>query len=1064
LDAAFEAENGEKSLFYFEEQPDSTTSTTSNENHDGDEKDDQENFKVACDLLRSSVPRQNLWAARTIRNSLWKDLREYKQQKASSQPNSRRAYPVTLAVSLRCLLDSQVTQRSNNGYALHSYVLQSFYLLLRMKVVADHDVDLEITNDNPTTCHAIYQMWYANDAVPSTPVDQCYQGGGSTQVKPMSVQGHDNVAYASSSSSESAVQDGESFQRDPLWTLLSKMRLIPRLANLMRSKVSTAPSLLKLPNEGVSALCGILAMISQRSAGAASAIAQHETLTSDLLTAALEENEEDASSTVDPTVALPVVILFSVVARQSDVAASAISEHTDDLLTKMLSINATTISNNKGILECQRWTLILWRTLLRYGYGISSLEMVLTMTTSQRSLGFAQWPCRTEFFSCLSTMLRNKDADVSVVWMLVSTMQSSVTCLEELSKTLSAAMAADTMLASDILALTTCLDFLRTYQEAAASDNAHSSDNVTTMPMKEVRRIQDALSELYTCEFVSRAFHMSVRGILLDGVAHDTSLGRDSEAAMSMFVSTYASVLERDTSRVWLNKGKLLKLLAEAMVSEAQNASSSSSKSELAGDALARLAWRNHSHSSILKLLLTQGSEFLSGDAALISLAATFALMGRFQLGDEAVAQTLIEATPAVFGQLSFSGSVSELVAMLLRGLTSSNDSKAQLDHSSRIHEYFGDPLTPESKLSSLRTVISGPSIQSSNFLFPVGRYWLWKVLAGSTEDSQGDASEALYNFLRVLDAACRSIVALEAADAAGQCLYGSKVDAGGKLYYVMNLCLQEEQLLDHEEILNMAEKLVVRYGGQFDHTAALTFLKECSYHAAGINEDMEVLTAEEQRLKDWLLGDTSKAKKDLTNFVNDICNAYTNYGAQYGEFFPRCVRVFLLPAFPAKHRCDLMKRLEGLLHLFTIESDDADEIFCKSLDTYLYLPGDGSGYPDEDTEWLDALAGLFPKGCAHRADMKFMESLAVCSIAGNLVRSVNEKRAGHVDFARKRLERTDDKFALACVNVALCVLREPGLGYSKAALEISNGTIDLPTNELGDTTWANIAEMLKGQ
>ena len=91
----YQKENGgEEGLFYFDKK------------EKGVEQED-DTIQLACDLLRSSVPRQNLWAARTIRNILQSDLNHYLESRINGQAFAEgqvRKYPVTLPVSLRCLL------------------------------------------------------------------------------------------------------------------------------------------------------------------------------------------------------------------------------------------------------------------------------------------------------------------------------------------------------------------------------------------------------------------------------------------------------------------------------------------------------------------------------------------------------------------------------------------------------------------------------------------------------------------------------------------------------------------------------------------------------------------------------------------------------------------------------------------------------------------------------------------------------------------------------------------------------------------------------------------------
>jgi hypothetical protein len=127
------------------------------------------------------------------------------------------------------------------------------------------------------TLHPIEPRACVNNVVDvsAPPLDTCYASiavqplavGGTEQ--PIAVSGTENAAYTTSSTSASAQSDDEVFGKDPMWTFLSRMRMITRIAELLQSK--EVPSS-QLHDEALVAICGILAMLGQRSPGAASAI------------------------------------------------------------------------------------------------------------------------------------------------------------------------------------------------------------------------------------------------------------------------------------------------------------------------------------------------------------------------------------------------------------------------------------------------------------------------------------------------------------------------------------------------------------------------------------------------------------------------------------------------------------------------------------------------------------------------------------------------------------------------------------------------------------------------
>jgi hypothetical protein len=131
--------------------------------------------------------------------------------------------------------------------------------------------------------------------------------------------------------------------------------------------------------ELLSAICGMLSMLSIRSPGAACAIAQQANILPILISLSLtpgahyqdvDTPEEDTSTTttfvVDPKRALPTFWLLCTLIRQSRTVAmearimeSVLSSHH---IYSILGMEAQTDEE----FEVHRWSLILWRSLLRY--------------------------------------------------------------------------------------------------------------------------------------------------------------------------------------------------------------------------------------------------------------------------------------------------------------------------------------------------------------------------------------------------------------------------------------------------------------------------------------------------------------------------------------------------------------------------------------------------------------------------------------------------------------------------------------------------------------------------
>ena len=1087
LDAAYQAEHdGEKSPFFVE------TSIDNEQNPGVDnlckstkvgEKAKQD-FRLACDLLRSAVPRQNLWAVRTVQAVLQHDMespQRVRETRIHPERSSSHPYPITLPVSLRCLLDVQASHRANNGYVLHAHVLQALYLLLRLRVVEDQDVNVMVGNstdgtDDTTvindTSHSKYQQWFAQDAAPCTPVDLTYQKSKNHTVQSISVNGHENVAYASTSSSESAVRDGQNFWRDPLWTLLSQMRIIPQLAQLVEKSASSpsmepTETMLQLPKEGIAAMCGILAMMAQRSPGAAAAIAEYQNLTSNLLTMALSQEEETNQETswLDHSVLTPVVMFLSVLARQSYVAAKSLQSHTEDLITRVFSLPKAT---NGNVIYIQQWTLVLWRTLLRYGLGRELMETVLTVTASQRARTNGKWPCDAHLFSCLQVLIQNTPHQTPIRWATVSVEKSCIQQLEEASKTLPA----DTQNASDIRTLASCLGLLRAMGEhERLRGTEDSSDfNGHVFSEDETSRIRCAMLSMWESGLITHAFKIVLKDWFLP-IAHSTETLHDVrlEAAMASFVCSFLSILSTEGWIGAVDSTLVQTELTEIVLAEVKRVPSFSDadSEDVCIFSVARRGWRNVAHVSVMETVF---SKVIKAGHASLGTAILTALIGRLQFGEEALAHLLLQLAPSV-------PTFSTLSSMFTQNLRSSSQRVAQVNRSLELFGYVSvsgknDPLIS----------LSSSSTRSVDMLLPVGRYWLWKVLAGTTETRTQNTSLSR-DFLSVVQSACRCIQELEQAAVDGHCCFSAQLNQGGKLYYVMNLCLQDEEILGHNEITDTADKLVATYGERLDRRATASFMHECMSHSStstgqAQKEETESLTPDEETAKSWM---SPKEKghgvpKEVMNFVNDLCSSYVKYGAQYGALYTRCMRTFLLPAFAVNLRCEVLRRLDGLLHLFTIEDDD--EQLYQALCCFVRVQAKDEGVDPmdkavvgndemDDPEWLDALARVFPKGSGEaRSDMKFIRGLAVYCLGRSLVQARQRNSPHAWTTCKVRLQGTEPSFGLMCVHLAIGIVNGSNIDSQTLIVDALQARIDTVKddtmiNDLEDGSWTKLYELL---
>jgi hypothetical protein len=427
LDALYKAELQQQ---HFLEKNDDINDT--NQENGQEDENCKKSLDLAYTLLRSTVPRQASWAARAISLHLRErymahihDLGTGTAGLGGRRPPHQQDWPSILPVSLRCLLD-QPPHQSNSGYLLHTYVLQSLYYLLCLGAHSDHVVAMDdkyhaslssssLSIWTPATC---FQTCFMDDSVPTPRLGDCYPAaqapqpltttttttasGENDKAHYTNTKTGETMAYSTSSSSSSAEQDGEAFAKDPMWTLLSRMRIVPRIAQLLDWSSSSSSSSSqqdsstcgRLPREALVAVCGIFAMISQRSPGAASAIVHHSTLLPQLLDRTLLQlvrlhQDDTIDDTVDEKeavqVALPAVVLLCTLARQSRVTAEKVTPLVvDDVLPAILSKQPSSNKGEMGVL--QDWLLILWRTLLRYGLGLSNLSTMITLSVRHLTL------------------------------------------------------------------------------------------------------------------------------------------------------------------------------------------------------------------------------------------------------------------------------------------------------------------------------------------------------------------------------------------------------------------------------------------------------------------------------------------------------------------------------------------------------------------------------------------------------------------------------------------------------------------------------------------------------
>ena len=381
-----------------------TMGITDNNNPTGEETE----LESASNLLRSTSFRQRVLGAKRVCEYLENRVQSMISEKGSMTcwTEYSTSYPVLLPVALRCILDQPCTDKYR---LLHSHALRSIHALVLLFCHPEHRIFVSNFGNvvDPTY---IYQMYFMKDAVPIPSPEVCYpkQGGNDNPgAKPS-----DAACYATDSSAESASLDGKAFYKDPLWTLLSRMRILPCIAKLLK------PSFVKnlqhfdqnhLSIESITSICGVLAILSQRSPGGACAIAQHQDILPTMMSMTLEpgndkglpsdnnqkgdhcDSEEEKTGNegehgavnnflVNTKLAMPVVILFCTLTRQSRTVAEC--AHVEAVMEYLNCILSTDAENEDEWL-LQKMCIILWRIRLRYALGLQHLSTFLSLSANQ---------------------------------------------------------------------------------------------------------------------------------------------------------------------------------------------------------------------------------------------------------------------------------------------------------------------------------------------------------------------------------------------------------------------------------------------------------------------------------------------------------------------------------------------------------------------------------------------------------------------------------------------------------------------------------------------------------
>jgi RPAP1-like, N-terminal len=872
-------------------------------------------WEQACILLRSTSPRQNLWAARAVCHELERRIisqgtTSNDKHKTDISFNSLKVVegdPLLLPVSLRCLLDVSLTHA--NGLSLHSYVLRAIYALLRIHAPSEHVIDV---TGQYWSSSAIAQLTCFVDAVPTKPYGSLYPSIVATPI--LKNKSGEGIVYSTSSSAVSALQDGEAFCKDPLWTLLSRMCIIPRLAQLLESHHD-------IPEDGLVSLCGILAMLAVRSPGAASAITQHATLFQMLMQKTIlpPVSESQDSNFLRGSILLSTMILLNNLARQSRVVASAIP-YLD--LVPLLAIAEPSLQ------EGQQWGMLLGRKMLRYGLGTAAMSSLIALSIrplSERHHCLAPLYCSifASYLDCSKVVAKKSDDDIkakislSDYQILESALKWTFPSVRQVIKMLGDIenMASTTLHSSVLAYYAGLLRLISSYYSSWLTWNLNDDDDL--IPQSH------PFHEFPLLSILEKILDGNLLTAILPIALRHEKQGEEVSPESGLFsflteLIALASVLDSDffkhiDSAVVPFLIKLRKLLLKNIAECSQSYIEHWKESD-------GVIWRIKFHFSAARFLLGGTYETVM-DSTLVR-HFTMLLIGTLEVGDEAQAAILLSNDYLFCNKNDTS---SPLSSWFMSELCNSETSRKQLDHSFKLHRGYGitsqgwGPFSLESLLSEAERPPG-----SEVGLLPLGKLWRWQALSYSRDFESEVDDETSEQSITVISHVLNFLIRSE--EELGH--IGFQFDPatkGAKVYFLLNVFLYPEHMFSTFEIrnttMNLLESLSLNIGSDFVSEFSSACLDHSRLKRPHRNEQAD---GDKQKLLSMFRGDSEVLSASLPaveEFARDICSSFIAYGAQYEEF-TKAIRILLIPQFPAKVRCEVLKRIRELSHLLTLEAE----------------------------------------------------------------------------------------------------------------------------------------------
>jgi len=1051
--------------------------------------ENESELEAASKLLRSTAMRQRMLGAKNVCELLEVRLDSLLDESNSSwNENMSDDFPELLPVALRCILDSPSPQKHTQ---LLSYALRAISSLVIMFAHPNHRKDLKLSSLHRHV-DDIFQENFMHDTVPTTVASASYNKGLNS---PMEKSALGEGCYSTDASADSAKSDAKAFYSDPAWTLLSRMRLIPCLANILTSHLRMRQANADNPvfsAEFVRAACTILSVLSVRSPGAAVAIAQHKDLIPSLISLTLEpSNCGEHGFVVNTSVAFPTIYLSCVISRQSRSAAKSL----EAVLETIVYITATD-ATNKDEYRLQQWCLILWRTMLRYGLGLRLLSSLLPLSiprlasnsTCDSSLAAEYLSAYCVICECAKITIVHGGFQSAAKKNILSdsdreTLAMSGMRLASLAQNCANACIKDISSEScqTMKVMSAKLRFLASYFDASSPSDmmggAPASDNIAFVPVISLEKIVAALDSL-----LDKNLSDVLQIVVSTDACSQSGFSLEYEAAACGFVETFYSIL-----RIIAEKTKILNSREEGKVSSSSDLEIdllvvkvfSFTINILKKDAapatdlpMSRLRWINRAHASLGKFLSFAFPSYLASttdsiEATLPVLQSfVFTVIGGLQRGDEAVAAQIF-SQDILFTKIEGQNSNNALFLqdIMMREICTNPKAQAQLNHSFKLNGgpgltangigYFGlESLRSETDFRLAPSKASDSNIQdtSDSLILPLGEDWLWKLLS-STIDEASAGSDAKTTAAEIVNASLQFLLYVENIGMS----FARRVHPGSKMYYLLNTCFYPESTIRNE----IFESLFLQAFSSYQNQAlqrgipsAKSFIAACYQHSdhfkkfkadgADYDKVMELFFNEEASHPNSM-GLSTKDLKAVDDFVDDLCVAFTDFGAQY-ECFVHAIRFLLTPIMPVRVRSRVLDRIRDLLHLLTTQEEIDDQSGGKIAESLVSFYLGGISFVDESqrdsSSFLDILASTLMKSACSQRREGFFYYYAVGCLARSLASSCIRCECG-VKAMRRRLKDMKEEIWMDISSTAICCMKR----RCKNAEELSIAVIEVCKN-----------------